>query len=79
MLEQTYISQMNDAVAIVVKTNPYTFKNNGVPIDLARRIVIVEKRHIILNVRVDIPAPSVLSPPVSDLSNLADLERTLQT
>ena len=33
-LEQTHISPMNDAVAIVVETNPYTFRDNGVPIDL---------------------------------------------
>ena len=49
-LEQTHISPMNDAVSIVVETNPYTFRDNGVPIDLALRIVVVENRRILLNV-----------------------------
>ena len=70
---------MTDAFAIIVETNPYTFRDNGVPIDLARRIVVVEKRRILLNVRVDMSAPSVLSPPVSDRSTCADLKRSLQT
>ena len=56
-LEQTHISPMNDAVVIVVETNPYTFRDNGVPIDFARRIVVVEKRRTLLNIRVDVSAP----------------------
>ena len=79
VLDQTHISPLNDAVARVVETNPYTFKNNGVPIDLARRIVVVEKRLILLNVRVDVSAPSVVSQPISDCSTTADLERPLET
>ena len=78
-LEQTHISLMNDAVAIVLETNPYTFRDNGFFIDLARRIVVVEKRRILLNVQVHMSAPSVLLPPVSDRSTRADLERPLQT
>ena len=65
-LEQTHISPMNDAVAIVVETNPYTYRDNGVPIDLVRRIVVVEKRRILLNMRVDMSALSVLSTPIQD-------------
>ena len=61
VLEQTHISPMNDAVAIVVETNQYTFLDNGVPIDLARRIVVVEKRRILLNVLVDVGAVSALA------------------
>ena len=57
VLEQTHISQMNIAVAIVVETNPYTFRDNGVPIDLVRRIVVVGRRRIRLNMRVDVSAP----------------------
>ena len=70
---------MNDAVPIVVKTNPYNFRNNGVSIDLKLRIVFVEKRRTLLNVRVDMSAPSVLSPPINDRSTNANLERPLQT
>ena len=70
---------MNDAVAIVVETNPYTFKDNGVPIDLGRRIVVVDMRRTLLNVRVDMSAPLVISPPINDRSTRADLERPLQT
>ena len=40
-LEQTHISPINDAVAIVVETNPYTCRDNGVTIDLVRRIVVI--------------------------------------
>ena len=65
-LEQTHISPMNDAVAIVVETNPYTFRDNGVPIDLVRRIVVVEKRRLLLNMRVNVSSPSVLSMPIQD-------------
>ena len=67
---------MNDAVAIVVEMNPYNFRDNNVPIDLAKRIVVVEK---LLNVRVYVSAPSVLSLPINDRSTRADLERPLQT
>ena len=69
---------MNDAVAIVVVTNPYT-RNNGVPIDLVRRIVVVEKRCILLNMRVDVSAPSVLSTPIQDRSTCGDIDRAMQT
>ena len=78
-LEQTHISPMNDAVAIVLKTNPYTFRDNGVPIDLVRRIVLVEKRRILLNMRVDVSAQSVLSTPIQDRSTCRDIDRALQT
>ena len=78
-LEQTHISPMNDAVAIVVETNPFTFRDNGVPIDLVRRIVVVEKRRILLNMRVDMSAPSVLSTPIHDRSTRGDIDRPLQT
>ena len=78
-LEQTNISKMNDAVAIVVETNPYTFRDNGVPIDLVRRIVVVEKRRILLNMRVNVSAPSVLSTPIQDRSTRKDIDRPLQT
>ena len=78
-LEQTHISPINDAVAIVVETNPYTFRDNGVPIDLVRRIVVVEKRRILLNMRVDVSAPSVLSTPIQDRSTRGDIDRPLQT
>ena len=77
-VEQTHISPMNDAVAIVVETNPYIFRDNGVPIDLVRRILVVEKRRILLNMRVDVSAPSVLSTPIQDCSTRGD-ERPLQT
>ena len=70
---------MNDAVAIVVETNPYTFWDNGVPIDVVRRIVLVEKRRILLNNRVDVSAPSVLSMPNNDRSTRRDIDRPLQT
>lgn len=70
---------MNDAVAIVVKPNPYTCRNNDVSIDLMRRIVVVEQRCILLNVKIDLSAPSMLSPLVSDRSTRADLERPLKT
>ena len=53
-LEQKHISPMNDAVVIFVETNQYTFRDNGVPIDLVRCIVVVEKRRILLNIRVDV-------------------------
>ena len=79
VLEQTHISPMNDAVAIVVETNSYTFRDNGVPIDLVRRIVIVEKRRKLLNMRVDVSAPSVLSTPIQDRSTQGDIDRPLQT
>ena len=79
MLEQTHISSLNDVVVIVVETNPYPFKDNGVPIDLARRIVVVAKRRILLNVRVAVSPLSVLSQPISDRSTRTDIERYLQT
>ena len=78
-IEQTHISPINDAVAIVVKTNPYTFNDNGVPIDIVRCIVVVEKRRILLNMRVDVSAPSVLSTPIQDRSTREDINRPLQT
>ena len=78
-LEQMHISPMNDTVAIVVATNPYTFRNNGVPIDLVPRIVVVIKRHILLNMGVDISAPSVLSTPIQDRSTRKDIDQPLQT
>ena len=78
-LEQTHISPMNDAVAIVVEKNPYTFNDNGVPIDLVRRIVVAEKRRILLNMRVDVSASSVLSTPIQDRSTRGDIDRPLQT
>ena len=68
---------MNDAVAIIVETNLYTFSDKGVPIDQARRIVVVDKRRILLNVRVDVSAPSVLSQPIYDRSTRGDLDRPL--
>ena len=70
---------MNDAVAIVVETNPYNFRDNGVPMDLVRRIVVVEKRRILLNMRMDVSAPSVLSTPIQDRSTRGDIDRPLQT
>ena len=70
---------MKDAVAIVVETKPYTFKDNSVCIDLARRIVVGEKRRILLNVRVDVSALSVLWTPIDDRSTREDLDRPLQT
>ena len=79
VLELTHISPMNYAVAIVVETNPYTLRDNNVPIDLARRSVEVKKRRILLNVRVDVSALSMLFQPNSDRSTSADLERPLQT
>ena len=78
-LGQTHISPMSDAVAIVVKTNSYTFKNNGVPIDFVQLIVVVEKRRILLNMRVDVLAPSVLLTPIKDRSTRGDIYRPLQT
>ena len=78
-LEQTDISPINDTVATVVETNPYTVRDNGVPIDMARRIVVVKKRRILLNVRVDLSTPSVFSPPISDRLTRADLKLPLQT
>ena len=78
-LEQTHISPMNDAVAIVVETNPYIFRDIGVPIDLVRRIVVVEKRRILLNMRVDVSAPSMLLTPIQDRSTREDIDRPLQT
>ena len=69
---------MNDAVAIIVETNPNTFRENRVPI-VARRIVVVEKRCILMNERINMSGPSMLSPPVSDRSNCAYFERPLQT
>ena len=70
---------MNDAVAIVVEPNPYAFRDNGVSIDLSRCIVVVQKRRILLNVQVDVSAPSVLSRPIHDCSTRGDLDRPLQT
>ena len=70
---------MNDAVAIVVETNPCTFRDNGVSIDLVRRIVVVEKRRILLNMQVDVSAPSVLSTPIHNRSTRGDIDRPLQT
>ena len=78
-LEQTHISPMNDAVAIVVETNPYTFRDNGVPIDLMRRILVVEKRRILRNMRVDVSAPSVYSTQIQDRSTCGDIDRPLHT
>ena len=69
---------MNDAVAIVVETNPYSFKNQGVPIDLVRRFIVVEKRRILLNVRVDMSAPSVFLRRTT-IPPRADFGRPLQT
>ena len=62
-----------------METNLYTFRNNGVPIDLVRRIVVVEKRRIPLNMRVNISAPSVLSTPIQDRSTYGEIDRPLQT
>ena len=70
---------MNDAVAIVVETKPDTFRDNGVPIDLMRRIVVVEKRRIMLNMGISVSAPSVLSTPIHDRSTRGDIDRPLQT
>ena len=70
---------MNYAVAIIVDMNPYTLRDYGVPIDFARRNVVVEKHRTLLNVRVDVSAPSVLSPPIYNRSTRGDLERPLQT
>ena len=78
-LEQMHINPMNDAVAIIVVTYPYIFRDNDIFIDFARRIVVIEKRRIFLNVRVDMSAPSVLSPLISARSTRAALERPLQT
>ena len=67
-LEQPHISPMKDAVAIVVETNPYTFRDNGVCIDLVvRGIVVVEKRRILLNMRMDV---STISPLDADSRSL---------
>ena len=77
-LEQTHISLMNDAIAIVVQTNLYTVKYNGVCIDLARRIFVVEKHRTLYNVQVDVSAPSVLSTLFNDRSICADNIRMLQ-
>ena len=63
----------------VVETNPCTILDNNVPIDLARCIVIFEKRCKLLNVQVDRSAPSAISPPICNNSTRADLERPLQT
>ena len=63
---------------IVVKTNPYTFRDNGVAINLARLIVVVEKRKL-ANIGLDVSAPAVLSPPINDCSTRGDFERSLQT
>ena len=70
---------MNDEVAIIVETDPSTFMDNNVPIDLARRIVVVENRRTLLNVLVDVSAPSMLSPSINDRLTRADFERPLQT
>ena len=77
--EQTHISPINDAVTIVVETNPYTHRDNGVSIDCVRRIVVVEKRRILLNMRVDVSAPSMLSPLIHDRSTRGDIDQPLQT
>ena len=70
---------MNDEVAIFVETNPYIFRDNGVPIDLVRRIVVVEKRRILLNMRVDVSAPSVLSTAIQNRSTHGNIDRPLPT
>ena len=41
--------------------------------------MVVEKRLILLNVRVDVSAPSMLSTPIQDRSNRGDIDRPLQT
>ena len=79
VIEQTRICPINDAVAIIVETNPYTFREKGVPIDFVRRIVKVEKRRILLKMRVDVSAPSELSTPIQDRSTCGDIDRPLQT
>ena len=78
-LKQTHISPMNNVVAIIVETNSYNFRDNGVPIDSVRQIVVVEKRRILLNMRVDLSAPSVLSTPIQDCSTRGYIDRSLQT
>ena len=70
---------MNDAVAKVVGTTLYTFMYNGVRIDLARRIVVFVKHRTLLNVRVNVSAPSMLSPSINERLTRGDLERLLQT
>ena len=78
-LEQTHSSPINDAVAIVVETRPYTFSDNGVSIDLVQCIVVVDKRRILLNIRVNVSAPLMLSTPIHDHSTCGDIDRPLQT
>ena len=78
-LMQTHISPINDAVAIVIDTNPYTFRDNGVPIDLVQRNVVVKKRRILLNMRVDVSALSVLSTPIHDCWTRGNIDRPLHT
>ena len=46
---------------------------------MARRIVVVKKRRILLNVRVDVSASSVLSTPIHDRSTRGNFDRPLQT
>ena len=52
--------------------------DNGVPIYLSQSIVLGKKHRTLLNVRVNVSALSMLSPPINDRSTREDLERPLQ-
>ena len=58
----------NDAVAIVVATNTYTFTQSGRQVELVRRVVVQSREKTIYDRRVEIRAPTLL--------NALELDRT---
>ena len=65
------------AVAIVVEVKQHTFKDSGVNIDLARRVVIVKYYETLYDVRISMNEPTILTKPLIYRSTRLESERPL--
>ena len=69
---KTTIDPKTDACAIIVLTDPYMFRNTQVPVDIVRRIVIVDKTRVLMNKRIIISERSALSNSIKTISTPED-------
>ena len=67
------------AIAIVVEVNQHIFKDSGVAINSARRIIIVNDYETIFNVRILMNAPTILTKQLIDRSTRLEFERPLKS
>ena len=67
------------ALAIVVEVNQHTFKDSGVAIDLARRVVIVNDYETLYDVQISMNALTILKKSLIDRSTRLESERPLKS